>query len=69
VPVEKVMQSDVSAIKADDLLDDVIQKFSKNREAIVPVLVGGKLSGILDLENITEYIQIQNALQAKGEHP
>lgn len=66
IPVEKVMQSEVFTIKANDLLDDVMQKFSKNREAIVPVLDGEQLMGVLDLENITEFIQIQGALHAKA---
>jgi len=60
-----VMQSKVTSIKPGDLLRDIMQKFSDNSEALIPVLEGKKIVGVLDLENISEFVQIQNAL-SKG---
>jgi Zn-dependent protease/predicted transcriptional regulator len=62
VPVEKVMQTIAVSLKPGDLLGDIMQKFSDNTEAVMPVFDGQKFIGILDLENITEFVQIQNAL-------
>jgi Zn-dependent protease/predicted transcriptional regulator len=65
VSVTKVMQTNVASLRPGDLLRDIMQKFSGNKEAIMPVLDGKKIIGILDLENISEFVQIQNAL-SKG---
>ncbi len=65
IPVERVMQSKVTSLKPGDLLRDIMQKFSDNSEALIPVLEGKKIVGVLDLENISEFVQIQNAL-SKG---
>jgi putative methionine-R-sulfoxide reductase with GAF domain len=56
------MQPKVALLKPGELLRDVMQKFSNNKEAIVPVFDCGKVIGVLDLENISEFVQIQNAL-------
>jgi CBS domain-containing protein len=62
IPVSRVMQSRVASLKPGDMLRDVMQKFSGNAETIMPVFDGQKIIGVLDLENITEFVQIQNAL-------
>ncbi|HJS53713.1 MAG TPA: site-2 protease family protein, partial [Chitinophagaceae bacterium] len=62
IPVSKVMQSQPVFLMPGDLLRDIIQKFSDKVETILPVSDGKKIVGVLDLENIREFIQIQNAL-------
>lgn len=61
VSVAKVMQTNVALLKPGDLVQDIMQKFSDNAEAIMPVFDGKKIIGVLDLENITEFVQIQSA--------
>lgn len=63
IPVSRVMHAGVVSLKTGDLVSDVMQKFSGNAEAIMPVFDGQKIIGILDTENITEFVQIQNSLK------
>lgn len=62
VSVARVMQTKIASLKPGDLLQDIMQRFSGNAETIMPVFDGKKIIGVLDLENITEFVQIQNAL-------
>ena len=62
VPVSKIMRPNRASLKPGDRLRDIIQKFSDNVDAIMPVSDGKKIIGVLDLENIREFVQIQNAL-------
>ena len=62
VAISKIMQTNVASLKPGDLLRDIMQRFSGNAETIMPVVDGKKIVGVLDLENISEFVQIQNAL-------
>jgi Zn-dependent protease len=63
VPVEKVMRTDFPYLQTTDELNDVMLRFDSNRHTLLPVFEEKTFAGVLDLENITEYLLIQNAIK------
>lgn len=62
IPVEKVMQTEITYLKASELVDEAMQRFTDGSKTLMPVLEEGRLTGVLDLENISEYIMVQKAI-------
>lgn len=62
VPVDKVMQIKFVKLDEQDKIDDVILKFSDEKYTLMPVYRGKELVGVLNLENIQEYILFLKAL-------
>ena len=64
-PVAEVMKRDFVPMDPDDLLDDVVARGRAAEAPLVPVLRDGRLVGLLTLENLSEYVLIQHALEAR----
>ena len=60
--VGDVMHTDLRELSAEEPLEKVYTYFQENREALLPVMKGGQLIGVLDKDNIHEFIMIQNAV-------
>jgi Zn-dependent protease/CBS domain-containing protein len=61
--VTSVMQRDFETAEPNEMLAAVLNRLSGAQTRIMPVLEDGKLVGLVTLENLGEYLMIQNALQ------
>lgn len=61
--VSQIMNSDVAFFQADDPLTDALMKIQrdKNRQRLYPVLENGLLAGVIDMENLQEFIMTRSA--------
>ncbi len=57
-----VMRTEVRQLRAEEPLEKVYQYFQEQRDALLPVVKQGRLIGVLDKENIHEFIMVQNAV-------
>lgn len=57
-----IMRTEVRELQAEEPLEKVYQYFQQNRDALLPVLKQKQLIGVLDKENIHEFIMVQNAV-------
>jgi len=63
ITVDKIMLKNVLVISAKENLDDVWLKMTTEKISIAAVQnEKGKIDGVLDLENISEYLMIQKSL-------
>ncbi len=67
VKVGEVMNKDFRKIEAETLLRDIFQDMQKQKLDFLPVFEDGKLIGVIDQENIQEFILVQSALQEEQE--
>lgn len=65
-PISKAMNGKVHYLEADTPLDDVYQKAQGYGANLMPVMQEGKLIGVLDMENILEFIMIRGASQVNN---
>lgn len=61
-PVEEVMNREVVPIAADLPLAEALEKMKGASEALFPVYREGALAGVVNLENVTEYLAIRKAM-------
>jgi predicted transcriptional regulator len=61
--VEDVMCRDCESVEARSALRPVVEAMQSRQCSTVPVVQAGRLVGLLTLENISEMIMINNALQ------
>jgi Zn-dependent protease/CBS domain-containing protein len=62
-PVEEVMTRDCRVAEDTEMLDRTFERMQEANCGILPVLHDGKLVGLVTLENIGEWILIQNSLR------
>lgn len=60
--VEQVMNKEVVAMAADMPLADALEKMRGTAEALFPVYRGQELAGVVNLENVTEYLAVRKAM-------
>jgi len=60
-PIHEVMLRDCAPVEDDEMLDRVVERMEQNGCATLPVVRGGRLVGILTMENVGEWIMIQDA--------
>lgn len=65
-PLGEVMKRDIQPLSPDDTLSSVLEKMQKDKLSVYPVEDDGKLVGMIDQENILEFIMIQNVLDGKS---
>jgi len=65
VTVDRVMTSTFEALKADMPLIQAFEIMKRNKTDILPVVKEDHLEGVLDLENIQEFIDVKSAMQGK----
>ncbi|PTX22547.1 Zn-dependent protease [Pontibacter mucosus] len=61
-PVAKVMSGDVKTFNVQDKLADAYTELQKTRVPLYPVLENGRLAGVINNDNINEFIIIKSAL-------
>ena len=63
--VSYVMQKQFESIESNQMLEDLSLKMQTSRQNILPVVHNGALVGLVTMENIGEFMMIQNALKAR----
>ncbi|WP_266203484.1 site-2 protease family protein [Pontibacter kalidii] len=61
-PVVKVMSGEVKTFNVHDKLSDAYTELQKTRVPLYPVLENGRLAGVINTDNINEFIMIKSAL-------
>jgi Zn-dependent protease/predicted transcriptional regulator len=68
--VTTVMQREFETAEPNEMLEAVLSRMAKSPTRTMPVLQDGNLVGLVTMENLGEYLIIQNALQRrKGQKP
>jgi Zn-dependent protease/CBS domain-containing protein len=65
--VTGVMQREFNTAQANERLDAVLNRLAASPVRIMPVLQDGNLIGLVSMENLGEYLMIQNALHRRAE--
>lgn len=63
--VRDVMQQNLASVPEEMALDKVYDQLSLRKQSIFPVLRDGQVQGIIDSENILEFLMIQETLRHK----
>jgi CBS domain-containing protein len=64
--VTSVMQREFDTAAPGEMLEAVLTRLATAKCRTMPVIQNGKLIGLVTLENLGEYMMIQNALQRRG---
>jgi Zn-dependent protease/predicted transcriptional regulator len=64
--VTSVMQREFDTAAPGEMLEAVLTRLAAAKCRTMPVIQDGKLIGLVTLENLGEYMMIQNALQRRG---
>ncbi|WP_448518791.1 site-2 protease family protein [Rhodoflexus sp.] len=64
VPVGHVMNTDIQFLQAEMPLEAAWQAMQQNRIEFAPVMQGQQLAGVIDVENIAEFMMVQSVLNA-----
>ncbi len=62
IAVKEFMDSDVPSVRSSDSLFEVYKDMRRNQHEIVPVKAGDNFKGVLELENINEFLLIKKAI-------
>jgi Zn-dependent protease/predicted transcriptional regulator len=62
-PVSKAMDQEVIILNPQLPLQEFFNKLNQHRDKIFPVLENGKLLGVLDAENVIEFLMIRQATE------
>ncbi|WP_242921733.1 site-2 protease family protein [Pontibacter liquoris] len=60
--VSEVMSPEFTTFNVQDKLADAYSELQKNRAPLYPVLENGRLAGVINSDNINEFILVQSAL-------
>jgi Zn-dependent protease/CBS domain-containing protein len=63
--VSHIMRKEFHTIDSSQMLDGITQEIQGGGQNILPVLNHGELVGLITLENIGEFLMIQNAVRAR----
>ncbi|GAB3541572.1 site-2 protease family protein [Pontibacter brevis] len=61
-PVVEIMSADVRTFNVHDKLSEAYTELQKTRVPLYPVLENGRLAGVINTDNINEFIMIKSAL-------
>jgi Zn-dependent protease len=62
VPVAQIMKTEFKSFDAETSLTDVFSDAVKDGNSFYPVIDGNKLVGVINKENINEFVMVQSAL-------
>lgn len=65
-PVGSVIRADIPALTPEMPLEEAYKLFQQDRYALLPVLQNDQVIGIVDLENVHEYIMVKGAVKDGG---
>ena len=63
--VTKVMTREFATAEPNEMLELVLSRLAGSSTRSMPVMQDGKLAGLVTLENLGEYLMVQNALQRR----
>jgi Zn-dependent protease/CBS domain-containing protein len=69
VPVVEVMRSNVPSVDSHEMVEAVLMRLQESGAKTLPVMHGGRFVGLVNSENITEFLMIRSALSATGRVP
>jgi predicted transcriptional regulator len=61
--VEKIMNTDVTVFQANTSLEEAYEKMRYQQITMAPIVDNGKVKGLIDMENINEFIMVRSALR------
>jgi Zn-dependent protease len=61
-PVSDIMSAEVKTFNVQDKLSEAYTELQKTRAPLYPVLENGRLAGVINTDNINEFIMIKSAL-------
>ncbi|MEM9718815.1 MAG: site-2 protease family protein [Bacteroidota bacterium] len=65
IAVQQVMNKAVQAVDPEQPLEDAMLILQQQKGQVVPVVQAGRFVGMLDLENISEFLLVQTALKQR----
>ncbi len=66
VPVVDVMRSNVPSIDSHDMVETALMRLQESGAKTLPVMHNGQFVGLVNSENITEFLMIRSALKRAG---
>ena len=69
VPVVDVMRPNVPSVDSHEMVEAVLMRLQESGAKTLPVVHGGRFVGLVNSENITEFLMIRSALNAAGRVP
>ncbi|HET9590740.1 MAG TPA: site-2 protease family protein [Anaerolineales bacterium] len=69
VPVVEVMRRDVPSVDSHEMVEAVLIRLQDSGAKTLPVMHGGRFVGLVNAENITEFLMIRSALNTAGKVP
>lgn len=63
--VSHIMRKDFAVVDSAQMLEGITNQVQSSRQNILPVVHNGSLVGLITLENIGEFMMIQNAVRAR----
>jgi Zn-dependent protease/predicted transcriptional regulator len=64
--VESAMRRDFQVVEASEMLETALSRLQESRCPAMPVLSRGHVVGMLTLDNVGEFVMIQNALKGRA---
>jgi CBS domain-containing protein len=65
--VTSVMQREFDTAQPNEMLEGLLTRLARSPIRTMPVLQDGNLVGLVTMENLGEYLMIQNALRRRAE--
>ena len=69
VPVVDVMRRNVPSVDSHDMVESVLMRLQESGAKTLPVVHNGQFVGLVNSENITEFLMIRSALNAASRVP
>ncbi|MGM0530801.1 MAG: site-2 protease family protein [Bacteroidota bacterium] len=64
--VEKVMNTDVTVFQSGTSLEKAYEKMKNQQITMAPVIENEKVKGLIDMDNINEFIMVRSAMRRAG---
>ena len=64
--VEKIMNREVTVFQSGDSLEEAYEKMRYQQITMAPVLENQKVKGLVDIDNINEFIMVRTAMRRTG---
>ncbi|HEX2997588.1 MAG TPA: site-2 protease family protein [Anaerolineales bacterium] len=69
VPVVDVMRSSVPSVDSHEMVETALMRLQESGAKTLPVMHGGQFVGLVNSENITEFLMIRSALRTASQVP
>ncbi|MBN2117437.1 MAG: site-2 protease family protein [Anaerolineales bacterium] len=69
VPVVEVMRRNVPSVDSHEMVETVLTRLQESGAKTLPVMHGGRFVGLINSENITEFLMIRSALKTASRLP